>query len=80
MQMMSLQRQAPAFVLIIYSNTPMPQKMETDGCIPLSAYMPEPNTETPVQIILVLQRPFEVLAWNRNHVAVRKNPHLRGRA
>jgi hypothetical protein len=79
MQMMSLQRQATASVLIVYPDTPMPQKMQTDGSVPPSAHAPEVNTETPVQIILVFKRPFVVLAWNRNRLAVWQNPHFRGR-
>ncbi len=79
MRMMSLQRQAAAFVLIVYPNTPMPKKMQTDGCVPTSAQVPEVNTETTLQISLVFEGPFVVLAWNRKRLAVRQNPHFRGR-
>lgn len=80
MQIMSLQRQATASVLIVYPDTPMPEKVQTDGRVPSFANAPEVNVETPLQSDFVAKCPLEVLTGNRNRSAIWKNPHFRSRS
>ena len=64
MQMMRLQREASAFVLVAHSNAPVLEQVRADSGVVLFPHMPEADAEAPAQMILVLERPFVVLVWN----------------
>ena len=76
MRMMRLNRQATASMLVIYADASVPKKTEPNSCIAPVALVPEVNLKTPLQITLVFKRPLVMLAWNRDGLAVRENPHF----